>query len=81
MDGNKYIIVEECGIELAIIFHHILTHADVARAYGRDNVIAAGFFYASDVGEVKVYGESWSLGGVVSRPEDAKIISKSIWGI
>jgi hypothetical protein len=76
----KYIIVDQGGLDIPLVFSEILVHAEVARAYpGR--VVSAGFvsFRASPDGDLTAdaWGESISL-NVASRPEDSGIITKLI---
>lgn len=56
----KYIIVDEVGIEVPIIFSELQKHSDVA---GMKKVISAGFCYFRSDGilAVSCWGESISL--------------------
>jgi hypothetical protein len=67
MDYGKYIIVEQSGCELAIMFDKIISHSDMASPFRKDAVIAAGEFEAC-VSEnfpddiwVNVFGKSTTL--------------------
>ena len=68
----KYIIVDERGCELAIVFNSIIDHDQVAN---RMNVISAGFCRLPNElnSNVSAWGESKTL-KKKSREEDAKII-------
>jgi len=76
-DNTKYIIVDQEGIELPVIFPHLINHSDMRHA---GKVVSAGFcqMYATD-GEntvsVCVFGKSESL-KLESRPEDKEIIEE-----
>jgi hypothetical protein len=74
MAQAKYIIVEEKGLELPIIFNSILTHADVA---GNKKVISAGFCQSDYEGVYSVWGESVSL-KIKSRPQDCGILTRDL---
>lgn len=69
----KYIILEECDMEVAILFDVILKHKQVAA--GR-KVISAGFVKFDSIGPM-AYGESDSL-GIKARPQDSAIIKASM---
>ena len=80
MEYGKYIIIEQNGVDLAIMFDMILSHDNIG--YGKP-VISAGFFQVSakanendsqDI-DVYVFGESTSL-QIKSRDEDARILKK-----
>lgn len=80
MAEAKYVIIEERGLELPIVFSAVLTHKD--RVKETDKVISAGFCSCSpfrgslsDAIAWTVWGESISL-GVKSRPEDADRIQR-----
>ena len=77
----KYIIIENTGIENAVVFNSILSHADVGFRYAR-TVISAGFCTLPDKlnNHVSVWGKSTTL-GIESREEDAAIIQKQFFGI
>jgi len=84
----KYIIVAEAtgpntnGEERAIVFDPKLIHRDVARCHSASNgprIKSAGF--CTILPTVTAYGESESLRGMKSRPEDAAIIQKSLFGV
>lgn len=77
----KYIIVEDSGIENAVVFNSILSHADVGFRYAR-TVVSAGFCYLPDKFNwyVTCYGKSITL-GIESRDEDAEIIQKQFFDI
>lgn len=66
----KYIIVEQHGIPLAILFDEILTHQFIA---SDKTVLSAGFCNLKG----QVWGGSVSL-QIKSDPEDEQIILKSI---
>jgi hypothetical protein len=69
----KYIILEECDMEVAIIFDELLKHKQIAA--GR-KVISAGFVQLTNIGPA-AYGESDGL-GIKSRPQDSDIIKESM---
>lgn len=72
MTKSKYIIVDENGIELPVIFNPILNHKTIA---GSQRVVAAGFCLpSSSDGKYKTWGASVSL-GLASRPQDASILN------
>jgi len=84
MVNSKYIIVDEAGLEVPVVFGPLLQHSQVA---GGRKVISAGFCHsriiaaeehpAFDIYVLKweTWGESISL-SKKSRPEDAEILSK-----
>jgi hypothetical protein len=72
----KYIIVEIDGLECAIVFNDVLIHKDIAKDM---DVVSAGFCELGiDYVGVIAYGESTSL-ELKSRPEDEKIIEKTLF--
>lgn len=85
-DEPKYVIVEERGHEMAIVFNRILDHTQVVGPMMR--VVAAGFVCIGETGDVAVRGESVKLElaqrnnpnikGFKSRPEDAFLIIQAI---
>jgi len=77
MDRAKYIIVQDGGLELPVIFSPLLKHSEVA---GQRRIVAAGFCDISN-NEVACWGKSVSL-DIESRPEeDAKLIRRQILGL
>jgi len=84
MEYGKYIIKEVRGIEVAIMFSHLISHCDIGtKGEGRGKIISAGFFGASaapteeddkDI-DVGVWGKSITL-KIESRPEDAALIKR-----
>ena len=77
----KYIIVEDMGLEQAVIFSECLFHKTVASGFSK--VVSAGFcsinpeiFESADV-KVNVWGKSIGL-NLRFRPEDEEIIKQSI---
>lgn len=75
----KYIIVEDMGLEQAIVFNEILTHTAVA---GTSTVISAGFcsFSVDDdrLLAVNCWGQSTSLGTPSRGQVDADLILQAI---
>jgi hypothetical protein len=76
-DDTKYIIVDQQGTELPVIFPHLINHSDMRHA---GKVVSAGFcqIFASDADKkvsVAVGGKSDSL-KINSRPEDKEIIER-----
>lgn len=72
----KYVIVEKDNLELPVIFHDAVRHSDaVDRRAVR--VVSAGFCGIGAVGDIKVWGESDSL-GVGCRFEDGGILAWSL---
>lgn len=79
----KYIIVEERGLELPIVFNEIMSHTQVA---GLKRVVSAGFCSFSpatnDNGEgfvkVNCWGHSLTLDVKSRGKDDAEIIQKTI---
>jgi hypothetical protein len=69
MEGNmKYIVVTANGLEVAITFPEVITHADMA---GRQSVVAAGFCNR----DLEAFGESTSL-GLKSRTQDTQLLKR-----
>ena len=79
MNPSKYIVGEiNTGIGTflgAIVFSNFVPHSQFKDYF--TEILGAGFFYVDHHLNVVVYDRSVSL-GVVSRPEDAKIISKAL---
>lgn len=79
MEYGKYVIVEEKGCELAILFDPILQHNVVANGF---KVLSAGFFSScaenKDI-DVGVWGVSTSL-NIGSREIDPLIIKRVLIG-
>jgi hypothetical protein len=81
MEYGKYIIIEQNGLDLAIMFDMILSHSDIAQGFNK--VLSAGFFQVGgessiadkqDI-DVSVFGKSTTL-NIESRKEDARILKK-----
>lgn len=73
MQHAKYIMIDhDLAGEVAIIFHPILQHVNVADGLPY-NVVSAGFVQVTDTGTVEAYGESISL-NISSREKDRQII-------
>lgn len=82
MECGKYIIVVNgAGVEAAVCFDNIITHADMGH---NKTVVSAGFFAVgakpseNDMGDIDVcvFGKSVGL-GIVSRPTiDEKLIKR-----
>ena len=69
----KYIIVEEHGLEVPIVFCPILSHKVVA---GGRAVISAGFCQSNSVRRKwATWGHSQTL-NIQSRPEDADLLGR-----
>jgi hypothetical protein len=85
-DEPKYVIVEDGGHEMAIVFNPILDHTFVVGPTTK--VVAAGRVYIGDTGDVAVRGESVKLEsaqrnnpnikGFKSRPEDEFLIKQAL---
>jgi len=77
MDHAKYIIVDQSGIEVAIIFNPLITHADMAANFGgKSKVLGAGFCCVElHTEQMRAFGRSDSL-GIDSTPEDTKVLNK-----
>jgi hypothetical protein len=69
----KYIIFDDGMMEQPIMFSCYLQHGSVAMRFNW-KVVSAGFV-ALNNDQFHAYGKSVSL-GVVSRPEDSKIINR-----
>jgi hypothetical protein len=83
MDYGKYIIVESCGNELAIIFDCCLNHSDFLKMFDKEDIIAAGMFAVygkpskdnpCDI-SVSSFNKSVTL-GISSREEDSELIKR-----
>jgi hypothetical protein len=74
---NKYVVVNVNGAETAIIFPEWMAHS----AFRHMGVISAGFFYVPDeFNGIECFGNSESLGGLESRPEeDTKLIKAMLY--
>jgi hypothetical protein len=86
MEYGKYIIVEELGHEVAIMFNSLITHADFTELYHSKYIKAAGFFVVDTEYDeierksaitVSVWGKSVTL-KLESRKEDVKLIKDVI---
>lgn len=74
MKQSKYLIVEDSGLEIPIVFNPILQHYKV----GENQIkISAGFCSRGEDGRFSVWGKSISL-ELKSRPEDAEILNRYI---
>ena len=71
----KYLIVDNRGVELPIVFNSILSHADVA---GTLRVVSAGFCRLhNDLNKTcSTWGESFTL-KVKSRDIDSEILTRN----
>jgi hypothetical protein len=67
----KYIIVQESGLEIPILFPVILTHKDMSKD---KVVISAGFVLLNMCEDVICYGESVTLGKEARPIKDENII-------
>jgi len=70
----KYIIVDDMGMELPVVFCEILDHNSVA---GERKVLSAGFCVRNDDGTYQVWGGSTTL-KMSSKPADSDIIQHGI---
>ena len=73
MSFSKYIIIDNGGVEVPIVFDEILSHKEMS--YNK-TVISAGFLDVWE-NEVSVFGESVTL-NIKSRKEDAILIKKML---
>lgn len=77
----KYLVVrDQEEKEYAIIFPNEVVHKIVARLHRASDVrvVSAGFCeWLSAAERWNVWGESESLGGMNSRPEDAEVLLRS----
>lgn len=83
MDRTKYVVINEGGFLIPILFSHLMSH-DVFADW---NPVSTGFVSINpvsgqDVSDlpkiiVAVFGKSDTL-GIASKPEDAEIIEKMI---
>lgn len=77
----KYVIVQRLGMELAIIFHEIVTHCSAVNrddlAKDHATVLSAGMAHVNDEGRIETSGQSTSL-GLKPRPQDAEIIEDTL---
>jgi len=80
MDYGKYIIVEERGHEVAVLFNCLIEHQSLSLAFC--NIVSAGFFEVGaepnkedsrDIG-VSVWGKSVSLNIEARKGTDEKLI-------
>ena len=74
MGWNKYIIVNQLGHEVPILFSSLLAHSDLALL----SAVSAGMFQVQSKDgkmEVTTFGHSPTL-KLYSRPEDEEIIQK-----
>ncbi len=82
MEYGKYIVIENIGIELAILFSHIISHDEFLELFQKDSIVSAGFFQVeakpsqNDPGDIDicVFGESTTLKKEVRTGKDEKII-------
>ena len=44
MDSGKFIIVEEMGHEIAILFDSLISHGDFLQSFHRACIVSVGFF-------------------------------------
>ncbi len=70
---SKYIILEQSGMEIPVVFSRFLQHEDLAVAL-KHRVCSAGFCELGPAGKWIAGGESVSL-KLNSRPQDAEILN------
>jgi hypothetical protein len=70
----KYIIFEQAGLELPLVFPDLIEHKVMA---GERKVVSAGFVNLNLDNEIRIGGDSLTL-NVKSRPQDAEIITKHL---
>ena len=80
MNRTKYIVgkFKKSRIIGCLIFHEVINHSDMAINF--NSILGAGFCSienGQDKPDLKVYGESLSL-GIKSREEDKDIIKKAL---
>ena len=73
----KYIIIDDGGLEVPVIFPPHWDHAQTAQKFPGRDVISAGFVKRDGSGYLYVTGKSVSL-GLESRPDDLGIIIKQL---
>lgn len=71
----KYIIVENGGLEMPIIFNETFNHSFIAEPHRK--VVSAGFVILTRDGQVSAYGKSTTL-GIDSRETDSELIKREI---
>lgn len=76
MKKSKYIIVQEWGAELPIVFSELLKHSEVA---GNKLAVSGGFVSTDADGKITCYGESTSLRLESRGEEDAAIIRQHLY--
>ena len=78
----KYIIVKKEGVEVGVVFGDFLSHREAARIHNtRDVVLVSAGFCDMDRNydsPWRTWGQSESLGGMKSRPEDATVLNRSV---
>lgn len=77
MKIGKYVIVEERGHEVAVMFDSLIEHTKIAAVFG--NVVSAGFFEVDPDGVAYVFGKSLSL-KLESRVSDHVALNKVLKG-
>jgi len=84
MDYGKYIIVEEKGHEVAVMFDCLIEHGNFITLFRYEKIKSAGFFAVgaeptqedSNNIDVDVWGKSVSLNIEARKGEDEKLIKK-----
>ena len=74
----KYIIVDDRGCEIPILFNNIIDHERVAKGFFK--VLEAGFVYLDVDGDrikASCYGKSTTL-DLACRPEDSGLIERTV---
>jgi len=71
----KYIILDDGGLEMPVIFPPHWDHAETAQKFPGREVLSAGFVGRQDGGALYVWGRSQSL-NLPARPEDLEIIHR-----
>lgn len=69
----KFLIYEDTGLELPIVFCDVTTHSTMANMINK-KIVSAGFCSVVD-GNWVAYGDSISL-GLKARKEDSNLIDK-----
>lgn len=72
----KYIIINQCGLELAIIIPEAITHSQAVNL-ADVKPVSAGFYYLDAARHVQTHGHSTSL-QLQPRPQDAEIIHNTL---
>ena len=71
---TKYVVLRGQFEDYPVVFPNYVNHS----TFQHMGPVSAGFIGINEDGVIRTFGESFSLGGLKSRPEDAQLIQEML---